>query len=69
MLAGSSLTLDAAVRNVVSGGLASFGEAIAMASENPRRLLAEAFAAHRITPPAGRVTWSADMQVLEAPAS
>ncbi|MFI5015309.1 MAG: N-acetylglucosamine-6-phosphate deacetylase [Hyphomicrobiales bacterium] len=66
LLAGSSLTLDAAIRNVVNWGLASFEEAIAMASANPRRLLAESFAAHRITPRDGRVAWSTAMQVLEA---
>jgi N-acetylglucosamine-6-phosphate deacetylase len=65
-LAGSSLTLDAAIRNVVNWGFASFEEAIAMACANPRRLMAEAFAAHGITPPDGRVAWSAAMQVEEA---
>jgi len=62
-LAGSSLTLDAAVRNVAKWGLASFDEAIAMASHNPHRLMAEAFAAHGIAPAKGRVTWSAVLQV------
>ena len=66
LLAGSSLTLDAGVRNVVNWGLASFEEAIAMASGNPRRLMARAFAAHGVDAPKGRVTWSAAMQVKEA---
>ena len=66
LLDGSSLTLDAAIRNVVNWGFASFEEAIAMACANPRRLMAEAFAAHGITPPDGRVAWSAAMQVEEA---
>jgi N-acetylglucosamine-6-phosphate deacetylase len=63
VLAGSSLTLDAAIRNVVSWGLASFEEGIAMASTNPRRLMAEAFSAHGICAPKGRVTWTETMQV------
>jgi N-acetylglucosamine-6-phosphate deacetylase len=65
VLAGSSLTLDAAVRNVVNWGFASFEEAIAMASDNPRRLLARAFAAHKIEAPRGRVTWSAPIEVTQ----
>jgi N-acetylglucosamine-6-phosphate deacetylase len=39
-LAGSALALDQAVRNVVTWGLATPAEAIAMASVNPARLLA-----------------------------
>ncbi|SED24955.1 N-acetylglucosamine 6-phosphate deacetylase [Rhizobiales bacterium GAS191] len=65
-LAGSSLTLDAAVRNVVNWGLASFEEAIAMASTHPRRLMAPSFAAHCLAPGSGRVTWSQAMQVETA---
>jgi len=34
-----------------------------MASHNPHRLMAEAFAAHGIAPAKGRVTWSAVLQV------
>ena len=64
LLAGSSLTLDAAVRNLVSWGFASFEEAIAMASANPHRLMAEAFAAHGIKVWfQGRVTWSEAIEV------
>jgi N-acetylglucosamine-6-phosphate deacetylase len=66
MLAGSSLTLDAAIRNLVNWGLASFDEAIMMASVHPRRLLADAFLAHGISAPEGRVTWSKEMQVVGA---
>ncbi|MGD9680702.1 MAG: N-acetylglucosamine-6-phosphate deacetylase [Candidatus Obscuribacterales bacterium] len=38
-LVGSSITLDEAVRNIVSWGVADIGTAIAMASYNPARLL------------------------------
>ena len=62
-LAGSSLTLDAAVRNVVNWSLASFDDAVAMASTHPHRLLAESFSTHGLTPELGEVTWSAVMEV------
>ncbi|MBV9588759.1 MAG: N-acetylglucosamine-6-phosphate deacetylase [Hyphomicrobiales bacterium] len=64
LLAGSSLTLDAAVRNLVSWGFASFEEAIAMASAHPHRLMAEPFAAHGITVHTGRVTWSEAIEAV-----
>jgi N-acetylglucosamine-6-phosphate deacetylase len=62
-LAGSGLRLDKAVRNVVAWGLVSVGEAMAMAGETPRALLAPALAAHGIV--AGRfvVEWSEDLHV------
>jgi N-acetylglucosamine-6-phosphate deacetylase len=63
LLAGSSLTLDAALRNVVNWGLASFDEAVAMASTHPLRLMAPSFAAHGLTPGLGRLTWSEAMRV------
>ncbi len=67
LLAGSSLTLDAAVRNLMNWGFASFEEAIAMASANPHRLMAEAFAAHGIKMWfQGRVTWSDAIEVERA---
>ena len=67
LLAGSSLTLGAAVHNLVSWGLASFEEAIAMASAHPHRLMAEAFAAHAIKVWfQGRVTWSETIEVVAA---
>jgi N-acetylglucosamine-6-phosphate deacetylase len=46
VLAGSALRLDQAVRHVIAWGLASEAEAVAMARENPMRLLAPAVAAH-----------------------
>ena len=66
MLAGSSLTLDQAVRNLVNWGLASFEEAIDMAALNPRRLMARSFDALGLPMPDGRVTWSASMEVEQA---
>lgn len=63
LLAGSSLCLDQAVRNVVAWGLASPAEAIAMASERPRAVLAPALAARGIQLPASAVSWSGDLHV------
>ncbi len=54
-LAGSALTLDRAVRNVVGWGLAEAADAFAMASATPAALLGEA--------PAGHVTWSGGLRV------
>ena len=45
-LAGSSLCLDTAVRNLVAWGIATPGEALAMASERPLALLRPSLAAH-----------------------
>ena len=56
-LAGSALTLDRAVRNLLRWGLASLAEAVAMASANPAGLLGQ--------PLAGTVQWSAGGDVLE----
>jgi N-acetylglucosamine-6-phosphate deacetylase len=65
-LAGSALTMDKAVGNVVRWKLASSDEAIRMACDNPRALLAPAFTAHGLAPPTpGRVTWSEDCEVLQ----
>jgi len=57
-LAGSALSLDQAVRNVVGWGLSEPSEAIRMASTNPAALLAPALATHGLRPPAGRIGWS-----------
>jgi N-acetylglucosamine-6-phosphate deacetylase len=66
-LAGSALTLDKAMSNVVRWNLASPEEALRMACDNPRALLAPAFRAHGLTTPmAGCVTWSEDWEVLQA---
>jgi len=47
-LAGSSLTLDQAVRNLVDWGFASPEAAVQLASDNPTALMAPALAAHGI---------------------
>jgi N-acetylglucosamine-6-phosphate deacetylase len=51
-LAGSALTLDQAVRNLVAWNLADPRTALAMASTHPNALLAPALAHHGITLPA-----------------
>lgn len=63
-LAGSALTLDDAVRNVVRWGLCSFADAAAMASAHPRAAMAEAAARHGITLPKGETRWSDDHRVI-----
>lgn len=64
-LAGSSLQLDAAVRNIVAWGLATPDQAIRMASAHPRAAIAEAAAAQGIALPEGRVRWSDDLRPIE----
>ena len=56
-LAGSGLTLDRAVRNLVAWGLADFQTAVAMASAHPNALLAPALAYHGISLPTTTVDW------------
>jgi N-acetylglucosamine-6-phosphate deacetylase len=58
VLAGSALTLDLAVRNLVSWDLAGPSEAIRLASANPAALLAPALLAHGIQLVDSAVTWS-----------
>ncbi len=48
VLAGSSLTLDAAVRNLVAWGLATREQALRMAGDNPRSVMRPALDAHGI---------------------
>ena len=57
-LAGSALTLDRAVRNVVGWGIVDAAGAVAMASEVPAGLLGLA--------PAGEVEWSEELGVVRA---
>ena len=68
-IAGSALTLDRAVRNLVEWGLATAAEAVRMASDNPRRLMAPALAAHRISLASAEVEWSRDLRpsILRGP--
>lgn len=60
-LAGSSLRLDKAVRNVVTWGCASPDTAISMASVAPRMALARSFSIHGIIVDPGVITWDADL--------
>jgi N-acetylglucosamine-6-phosphate deacetylase len=64
-LAGSALTLDAAVRNLVNWDLATPEEAVRMASQNPRDLMLPAFKAFSIESHEGEVTWSPDLRPRE----
>ncbi len=56
-LAGSALTLEDAVRNLVKWGIATLEEAVDMASAAPAGLLGPAAAAHGIELPVGEVHW------------
>ncbi len=60
-LAGSALTLDQAVRNLVAWGIAEAGEAIRMASDHPARALRPALAAHGAVLPDSEIIWSDDL--------
>jgi len=62
ILAGSALTLDQAVRNLIAWNLVDAATALAMASTNPNALLVPALAHHRITLPATKVTWTHDLR-------
>jgi N-acetylglucosamine-6-phosphate deacetylase len=63
-LAGSALTLDQAVRNVVAWNLADAATAVAMASSQPNALLAAALAYRGILLPETRVGWTDDLQPI-----
>jgi len=56
-LAGSALTLDHAVRNIVEWGIASPRDAVAMASTVPAALLEAGLHAHGIRLPDSTVEW------------
>jgi N-acetylglucosamine-6-phosphate deacetylase len=60
-LAGSALTLDQAVRNLVAWGLADSSTALAMASTQPNRIIAPALAHHGIALPDASVAWTAEL--------
>ena len=62
-LAGSALTLDRAVANLIAWGFVPPDQAIAMASHTPAALLAPALAAHGLAQPAGRVRWGVDWTI------
>jgi len=61
-LAGSALCLDQAIRNVCDWSIATFEEAVAMASSRPRALLAPALEHHAITLEAGSVRWNSALE-------
>lgn len=63
-LAGSSLCLDQAVRNLVRWGVADAAEALAMASTRPAAILAPALAARGLPPlEPGALRWSDDLRL------
>lgn len=62
-LAGSALTLDRAVRNVVSWGLLDAGDALRLAVDNPRALLVEALAAHGAALSPSEVRWTFGLEI------
>jgi N-acetylglucosamine-6-phosphate deacetylase len=62
VLAGSSLELDQAVRNVVAWDLATVREAIELASANPAALLAQAAVAHHVRLAEGEIEWSPELR-------
>jgi N-acetylglucosamine-6-phosphate deacetylase len=64
-LAGSALTLDSAVRNLVTWELATPDQALRMASRNPRDLMAAALEAFSIEIDVGEVSWSQDFRPCE----
>jgi N-acetylglucosamine-6-phosphate deacetylase len=61
VLAGSALTLDQAVRNLVAWGIAGVDEAIGLASDHPARALRPALTAHDARLPDSQITWSDDL--------
>lgn len=65
-LAGSALTLDRAVRNLVAWDIAELPDAVAMASTAPAALLGPALTAHGIEPLAGSVHWMTEATVSDA---
>ncbi|QND50578.1 amidohydrolase family protein (plasmid) [Phyllobacterium sp. 628] len=62
-LAGSSLCLDGAVRNLVRWGIARFDQAVEMASTRLLDALAPVLHAHNITLPDTEIEWSDAMTV------
>jgi N-acetylglucosamine-6-phosphate deacetylase len=64
-LAGSALTLNAAVRNLVRWGIATPDQAARMASLNPRDLMAPALIRFSIEAEPGEIEWSPDLRPRE----
>ena len=65
-LAGSALTLDQAVRNVIDWGFATREQALAMAGAHPLAAIDAALRAHDVAPAPGETTWRDDMTVARA---
>jgi N-acetylglucosamine-6-phosphate deacetylase len=61
VLAGSALTLDQAVRNLVAWGIVGAAEAIRMASDHPARALRPALEACGACLPDSQIVWSDDL--------
>jgi N-acetylglucosamine-6-phosphate deacetylase len=64
-LAGSALSLDQAVRNLVAWELATASDALRMASDNPRGLVRSSAEAMGVAVPGGKVRWSDDLVPAE----
>jgi N-acetylglucosamine-6-phosphate deacetylase len=64
-LAGSALTLDKAVRNLVRWGIATPDRVLSLASDNPRRLMHPALDAFSVRRDPGEVHWSPGLGVRE----
>ena len=64
-LAGSALTLDQAVRNVVAWGVVDWRAAVAMASGTPRGVLTPALLRYNLPSPWHALRWQ-DGRVVEA---
>lgn len=65
-LAGSALTLDRAMRNLVAWGIATRDAALAAAGATPRALLAPVLARRGLALADAAVTWSDDLHVRAA---
>ena len=59
-LAGSTLTMDQALRNVIKWNVGDFRAALKMACANPINLIAPALAARNIVPVIGEIEWTPD---------
>lgn len=64
-LAGSSLELDQAVRNIVTWGIAPAADAMRLATDTPAALLAPALAAHGLRLATAEVEWSDDLHPMQ----
>jgi len=62
-LAGSALTLDKAVANLVQWGIASFEEAVDMASKHALDILQPALVARNISLPLSDLEWREDLTI------